>query len=136
MKKYVLKSSLCAGLAALLLTLAPVKGSLKDITKPYLGAYECKSATLGDKEYLDDFSYIRLELKADESFSLYYAFKGGEKKEETGRYKYDGENKSVTLIGKGLGNREFKKSFPLDNGKIFITLSVGGKMLIMEFEQP
>lgn len=136
MKKYVLKSSLCAGIVSLLFALAPVNGSLKDITKPYLGEYECKSATLGKKELLDDFSYIRLELKADETFSLYYAFKGGEKKEATGRYQYDKEKKSITLVGEGLGNREFKKSFPLDKGKILITFTIGGKMLIMEFEQP
>lgn len=136
MKKHVLKSSLCAGIVSLLFALAPVKGSLKDITKPYLGGYECKSAKLGEKEYLDDFSYIRLELKADESFSLYYAFKGGEKREETGRYKYDAEKKSVTLVGEGFGKKVFQKSFPLDKGKLFITFQVGGKTLIMEFEQP
>ena len=61
-----LKYTFCAGLAALLIALpACGNGSLKDVTKPYLGQYECESATLGEKDYAQDFSFIRLELKKD-----------------------------------------------------------------------
>ena len=56
-----LKYSFCAALASLLLILpACGNGSLKDVTKPYLGEYECQSATLGEKDYAQDFFFIRL----------------------------------------------------------------------------
>ena len=80
------KYSFCAGLAALLLILpACGNGALKDITKPYLGEYECKSATLGERDYTQEFSFIRLELKKDNEFTLYYSAKNGKNGEESER---------------------------------------------------
>ena len=134
MKKTVLKSSLLAGVAALLFSFSTFKnGSLTDITKPYTGVYECKSATLGDKEYLDEFSYIRLELNADNTFSLYYCPKNGKAKEQTGKYRY---NKEKGTIQFSLGtNGELKREIPLKKGEISFTLPLGAKTLIMRFAQ-
>lgn len=134
MKKTVLKSSLLAALAALSFSFSSLKqGSLTDITKPYLGEYECKSATLGDTEYIDDFSYIRLELDADGTFTLFYCPKEGKKRSETGKYVYDKEKKT---LGLSLGeNGEFRREFPLKDGAFQITLPLGGKILCLRFEQ-
>ena len=64
MKKQVLKSSLLAGFCTLMLLFSGWReGKLTDVTKPYLGEYECKQATLGEKDCLKKFDYIRLELK-------------------------------------------------------------------------
>ena len=127
-----LKISFCAGLAALLLVLpACGNGSLKDITKPYLGEYECKSATLGEKDYVEDFSFIRLELKKDDEFTLYYSAKNGKKGEEAGTYTYDEKEEALTITyGE---NGVFKRKFPLKNGEIFITLPIGTQTLSMKF---
>ena len=129
-----LKYSICALFAALLFALPSCgNGSLKDITKPYLGAYECESAKLGEKEYMDEFSYIRLELNLDETFSLYYCTKGGQKREETGTYVYD--EKEETLQLSAGENGEFKRKFPLKKGVLTVSLTIGNKILLMKFEQ-
>ncbi len=106
---------------------------MTDITKPYLGGYECKSARLGDKEYLEDFSYITLELNKDETFTLYYCPKSGKKGEESGRYSYDEKTETLTLsMGK---NNELKRQIPLKDGAFCITVPLGTKTLILQFEQ-
>lgn len=129
-----IKSSVCAGLFALLITFSACTGdSLKDITKPHLGAYECESAKLGEREYMDEFSYIRLELHADQTFSLYYCPKDGQKREETGKYVYDEKEETLQLT---LGeNGEFKRKFPLKNGQLSVTLRIGTQTLSMQFTQ-
>ena len=127
-----LKISFCAGLAALMLVLpACGNGSLKDIAKPYLGEYECKSATLGEKDYAQDFSFIRLELKKDDEFTLYYSAKNGKKGEETGTYSYDEKEETLTITYGDLG--VLKRKFPLKNGEIFVTLPIGSQTLSMKF---
>ena len=129
MKK--VKSSLAAGLAALLLSCASVvKGELKDITKPYLGMYECTEARMGDNEYLDRFSYIHLELKADERFILYYREKDGEKQTKEGRYKYDKEKGVISLQGGGL-----QREFPFADGVLMMVVPLGGQTIRLKFEQ-
>lgn len=133
MKKYTLKSSLLAGISALLLCFPNVKEStLNDITKPYLGEYECKSATLGETDYTEDFSYIKLELKPDETFVLHYCLKDGNKREERGKYTYD-KDKSVLRFQSEIG--DFEKEFPIQDGVILIQMRLGKKMLVMKFER-
>ncbi len=127
-----LKFSFCAALASLLFTLpACGNGSLKDVTKPYLGEYECQSATLGEKDYVEDFSFIRLELKQDNEFTLSYSAKNGKKGEESGTYTYDEQEETLTLIYGELG--VLKRKFPFKNGEIFITLPIGLQTLSIKF---
>ncbi len=127
-----LKYSFCAVLAALLFTLpACGNGSLKDITKPYLGEYECKSATLGEKDYVEDFSFIRLELKKDNEFTLSYSAKNGRKGEETGTYTYDEKEETLIITYGDFG--VLKRKFPLKNGEIYVTLPIGRQTLSLKF---
>lgn len=133
MKGIKLRSTLFAGAAALLALFPNVKkSSLKDIAKPHLGVYECTDARLNDKDYLDYFSSITLELKTGDEFVLYYTEKGGKQKTETGKYLYDREDGTVTLIG-GVGGF-FKREFPLKEGVLTIDLRVGVQKLSMRFE--
>lgn len=126
------KYAICAGLSTLaLLFSACGNSSLKDVTKPYLGEYECKSATLGETEYVDDFSFIRLELKQDGEFTLYYNHKNGKKGEESGSYLYDKNEETITLTYGELGT--LKRKFPLTNGEIYVTLPIGSQTLSMKF---
>ena len=127
-----LKLSFCAGLVALLFSLpACANGSLGDVTKPYLGEYECKSATLGEKDYAQDFSFIRLELKKDDAFTLYYNAKNGQKGQESGTYVYDEQKETLTLGFGELGI--LKRKFPIKNGEIFVTIPIGNQTLSMLF---
>ena len=127
-----LKYSFCAVLAALVLILPSCgNGSLKDVTKPYLGEYECQSATLGEKDYVQDFSFIRLELKKNDEFTLYYSAKNGKKGEESGKYAYNEKEETLTLIYGELG--VLKRKFPLKNGEIFVSVPIGSQTLSMKF---
>ena len=134
MKRTVLKSSILAGISTFILAFSGIKqGSLTDITKPYTGVYECKSAMLGEKEYLEEFSYIRLELNADNTFSLYYCPKNGKAKEQTGQYRYNKEKETIQF---SLGtNGELKREIPLKKGEMLFALPLGAKMLVMRFAQ-
>ena len=132
MKK--LRSSILAGLASLLVLFPAWKNSsLKDITKPYLGVYECESATWGQREYLEEFSYIRLELLPKNVFKLYFELKAGKKGEERGKYEFDKERGVITLSLDG--REEIKRDFPLEKGSIVFSLPIASKMLVMKFTQ-
>ena len=134
MKRTTLKSSLLAGLISLLWLFPSLReSSLTDITKPHLGVYECTEATLNDNDYLGRFSYIHLELKTEEDFILYYKEKEGEKKQETGKYSYDREKETLTLIGGANGF--FKREFPLKEGILTISVRIGEQNLSLKFEQ-
>ena len=134
MKKGILKSSVLAGLLSLFMSFSSIKdSSLTDISKPYLGEYECKEAVFDGEDYLKNFSYIRLELKRNETFTLSYCDKEKRKDKVEGKYVYDEEAKTICLLS--VNGEGIKRSFPFENGKINITLSIAKKMLILQFEQ-
>lgn len=134
MKRNVLKSSALTGIAALVLAFAPLKkGELTDIAKPHLGFYECESATLSGDDLSDEFEYVRLELKTDGAFVLYYRKTGGKERTEKGKYTYDKDKGEITLAA-GEGNA-IKRSFPLKDGVMDVTLRIGTKTLQMKFKQ-
>ena len=97
-----------------------------------MGEYECKSAQLGDKDCLENFSYIRLELKDTQNFTLYYKEKEGEQKEVEGKYLYDKEKSVLMLSDK---NGVFKREFPLNKGILTVSLPIGERNLVLQFEQ-
>ncbi len=128
-----LKSSVLAGLSTLLFLFPNCKEStLDEIAKPYLGAYECKQATLGSKDILAEFTSVSLEFIDENQFVLYYQEKEGNKKSVKGNYVYDKEKSVITLTDEqGI----FKREFPLVDGKLTISLPIAGKILKLEFEQ-
>lgn len=105
--------------------------SLKEITNPHLGIYECKQAELSGKDYLEYFDYIHLELKPEGEFLLHYREKDGESKEETGKYEYDRETGTLTILGKGT----FQREFSLKEGILTISVPLGAQTLTLTFEQ-
>ena len=136
MKRTVLKSSALAGILSLLL-LFPWFGWIKsstltDISKPYLGVYECKQAKLGDTDVLERFSYIKLELE-EEEFTLYYREKEGEAKSEKGKYRYNKERQTLTMCADEFAF--IKKEYPLQNGVLTIDLRIGDRAMLLVFEQ-
>lgn len=106
------------------------KGTLSDVTKPYLGEYECKQAQFGKSDCLKLFSYIRLELEKEGKFTLSYKEIGGKKKQIKGEYEYDGEKETLTFVYEGV-----KREFPLKKGKLSVYLPVNEKNLLLIFEQ-
>ena len=134
MKMIKLKSSLVIGLCVLsMLLVGWVKNGLKDITKPYLGQYECKLATLDGINCLKQFDYIRLEIKQDGTFVLNFCEKTKGKDVIKGAYEYERETSSILFkIGKNQG---YQRRFPIKNGVLYIVVPFGGKTLSMTFVQ-
>ena len=134
MRKKYIKSSLLAGLVSLLFSFSALKvGSITDISKPYLGEYECKSAELGKKDLLKDYPRIVLELCDDNTFVLRFQDKKGKKREQTGEYEYDKERGAFRF--RINGKADIKREFVLENGKIHGALKLGWRTLTLEFEQ-
>ena len=134
MKRKILKSSVLGSLATLAMLLPNFKNpQLTDITKPYLGFYECEYAQFSGEDFSDEFDYIRLELKEDGNFEISYCKKGGKEQKESGKYQYDKDKESVTFF-LSSGN-SFKRTFPLKKGIMDITLRFGGKTLNARFKQ-
>ncbi len=128
-----LKTSLVAGLTTLLF-LSPTwqDTTLKDIAKPYLGAYECTQAHLGSHDCLDRFTEIRLELKDEENYLLYYKEKRGKRKTVEGKYRYDKQAQAFFIQDEKTG---IERSFPLVDGKLTVSFPVGGKTMVLQFER-
>jgi hypothetical protein len=130
MKK--LRCALSAGVAALLLSLSNAgKGDLKEITKPYLGEYECTQALLGENDYLKLFSYITCELKDKGVFTISYKSVDGKKKEIDGEYEYVKERKVLLVKDK----KGYQREYPLENGRFTVIVPYGNKTLHLTFEQ-
>lgn len=134
MKRQLLRSSILAGIASLLF-IFPIfkKSELKDIAKPHLGIYECKIAQINEVDYLDKFSYIRLELKDGDKYELTYCEKGGKEGKKTGAYKYDGKKETLTVYLDSA--RLVKKEFPLKKGILSLNVTLGEKTMYAQFEQ-
>lgn len=127
-----LKSSILAGLCAL--SMLANSSTLKEIAKPYLGEYECEQALYGDKAYLDDFEYIRIELRSDNTYVLSAKEKqSGRKTRVEGEYSYDENRKEITFQ---MGNNAYiKRKFMLKNGVLLMVTTFGNKVLQIEFRQ-
>lgn len=123
--------TILAGVLSLLLFAAP-KTNLTDISKPYLGVYDCKKAQLGSKDMLSDFTLLRLELKDEENYLLSYQVKGGERKTSEGKYTYNAERGMLSLQDKS----GIKREFPFAKGKLTVTFPVGNSIVILQFERP
>ena len=128
-----MKSFIVGGLAALLSLFPNLKqSSLDDMSKPYLGQYECKRAQLGSVDCLKRFHYVRLELKDEENFTLYYQEKGEKKRQVSGQYAYDKDKKTLTLKGE---KAEIFRECTMEEGVFTLTFPIAGKILVLEFQQ-
>ena len=137
MKIVKVRSSLLAFVAMFLFAFpwwSTVKSQpLSEITRPYLGMYECRLAQLNEKNLLDDFSYIRLELQKEGEYVLYAKEKGGKERRLHGDYVYNEERQTITFYADTVSF--IKREFPMKQGGINICLKQGDKTLLMKFEQ-
>ncbi len=109
------------------------KSTLPDITKPYLGEYECTQAILGDTDYLKTMKYIRLALNKNDVFVLTYCAQDTAQQTLKGTYVYDKKKEAIVL--KLSDYNSFERAFPLKNGEIYITVPIGAQTLRLKFEQ-
>ena len=106
--------------------------SLVDVTKPYLGEYECIRAEFDKRDCLQSFKFIRLTLQSDGRFTLAYQEKEkGEKMEMGGQYIYDkSQNELVFTLEYP---QALQKRCSIENGKITILVPIADKTFIAEF---
>lgn len=133
-KRTIVKSALLASaviFVSLLFDVASL-GGLKEITRPYLGMYECERVLFGGEDKTEEFGPLKLELGPSGKAKLYYRCKNGEAGVSEAEYSYDASARTVTFYAEFMG-RKAEKSFPLRDGKLQICLRYGGKMLVMDF---
>ena len=109
-------------------------GKLTEITKPYLGAYECEHLYLGSEDKIDEFEYIRIELCKNGELKLLYKQPKGNPEQTVMEYRYDEQTKKLYVKGK-LGVWRLDKSFLLDNGEIGGEMKLGTKNVIVKFKR-
>lgn len=125
---------MAVGAFTLLLCFSSLRaGKLTDITKPYLGEYECISARLGERDCLDGFQNVTMELNGDGTFTLHCKELCGNCRKIGGEYSYDEKKESITFTIKG--EREIKREFPLKNGILTVCFQMGEKTAVFQFEQ-
>ena len=107
--------------------------SIKDITKPYLGEYECTQAMFGRENYLDKMEFITLSLEKGDKFTLSFCEKGKPKQALEGSYRYDKEKSVIVFKDERLGGLE--REFLIENGEIVINVGIGKQTLWMKFQQ-
>lgn len=130
-----MRKIICAFLPALfplLLTGCNVKemSSLRDVSKPYVGEYQCEKLTLGGNDMLGRFEYVRLNLEYDGKFTLSYCGENGSKGKFGGEYDF-GEN-GVTFTA-DYGQIYESRTFPYEKGVLYIEYPFGGTLLHAEF---
>ena len=109
--------------------------TLADLSKPYVGFYECESMLYGGEDLTDRFEYIRLELGYGGDFELTYRGKERNEGSYGGTYEVDTEAGEITLqMQYGFVSKSF--TFLMGSGSIFIDLPVHGKLLHAEFKAP
>lgn len=132
----ILKSSILVGVFSLILASSgwTKDGKLADISRPYLGTYECETFRLGSEDKLDGFDFIRVELTTDGTLNLSYRPKGGETKTLPLAYEYDRESNMLTVYAK-WGTIKTDKKFTLQNGEINASFSLGKYNVTAKFKK-
>ena len=110
------------------------EGKLTEISRPYLGTYECESFYYGGEDRLDDFDYVRLELQSDGSMKLLYREKDKKANEIPLTYEYDEKTQELAVRGQ-WGIFKIEKKFPIENGEICGVLPLGGKQITVKFKK-
>lgn len=108
-------------------------GSLPELSKPYAGMYECNSLTLGGKDMLPRFDYVRLELKGSGEYLLSYRTAEGAEGGYQGNYVVDPERQEISLIAK-TGARKQSFVFPMEKGIISVNYNLYGNLLHAELK--
>ena len=109
--------------------------TLPELSKPYTGVYECTQLTLGGEDTLDRFEFVRLELKADETFALTYRTAEGGEGGVEGEYQMDAERGELVLTKK-TALRTMTYVFAVENGAIRGDMNLNGELLHAEFATP
>lgn len=136
--KNMLKLKSAAFVGAILLSVTAgawsKDGKLTEITKPYLGTYECERLYVGDDDKIEEFEYVRLELCKDGELKLIYKQPKNRPEQVSMEYRYDEQTKTLYVKGK-LGVWRLDKSFSLNNGELTGEMRLGNKNVVVKFKR-
>ena len=133
-----LKTILIFPILTLILLLFPacdaaVNGSVKSLTHPYIGEYECVEGKLGEADLLEKYDYIKFNILDDKTFEMIYKQKDGPRQSLEGNYSVNEETREIT--GEiGIFGYKFKENIKIEKSKFTITKNIMGKPLIIKFK--
>jgi len=119
------------GLAALINVSS--MGTLKDLSRPYLGTYDCEYIRMGSEDLLKKFDYVTAELKPEGIFKIEFKDLRGVKGLYRGHYVFD-ESDGTIKIDESIFGKRVTKSFSAENGEIIANLLYGDKLLAIKFK--
>lgn len=108
-------------------------GSVKSLTKPYIGEYECVEGKLGETDLLEKYEYIKITLLDDKKLEISFKPKNGNHHSFEGEYNVNSETHEFTGEAGILGYK-FKEKVIIENGEFVITKIIMSKPLIMKFK--
>ncbi|MCI9561648.1 MAG: hypothetical protein HFK03_04075 [Clostridia bacterium] len=108
-------------------------GSVKSLTKPYIGEYECVEARLGETDLLEKYESIKITLIDDKKLEISFKPVNGSRRAFEGEYSVDGETREFTGEAGILGYK-FKEKAVIENGEFVISKLIMTKPLVMKFK--
>ena len=128
----------CASALVSLLTLfsAPSVlqlGTLKEISTPYVGFYQCKTLRIGSRDFADELN-ARLEVRSDGTLSIFWRSLFGAEQTMQFPYEYDESTQSFFLtVPDGRGEKRVR--MPYEKGSITLSETLSGKAFFVEFSR-
>lgn len=107
-------------------------GSLQDLSKPYVGVYECDRLLLGGQDALRDFAYLRLELGYGGDFRFSYETLSGGKSEWEGTYTVDLSKEEIAMTAKSPAGT-LSRTFRMENGSVLFDGNFAGRSFFASF---
>lgn len=115
-----------------LINVASLTG-LKEVSKPYLGTYECEYLRIGEENILDKFDYVRFELNPKGIYKIEFKDKNGVKGVYRGHYSFDEKN-DLIVIDENIFGKRVSKSFSARSGEITTNVLYGDTLLSIKFK--
>ena len=105
-------------------------GTLKEISTPYLGYYQCDTLRIGEKDFADEVN-ARLEV-GDKVLTLVWKLPFGGEKSRSFPYEYDEETGSFFLtVPDGRGEKRVRMSY--EKGEITMRENLLGRAFFARF---
>ena len=108
-------------------------GTLKEISTPYVGYYQCKTLRIGGKDYADE-ANARMEVRSDGTLSIFWRSPFGAEQTVQFPYEYDEKEQAFYLtVPNGKGERRMR--LPYEKGSIILSENLSGRAFYIEFTQ-
>ena len=135
MKKKLYALALTMLICLLILPACEVSASdtVKSLTRPYVGEYECVEARLGNHDFLEKYEYIKITLLDSENLEVSFKPKHGRKHSFESKYDVNEETREIT--GEiGIFGFKYREKIKIENGEFTITRNLLNRPLVLIFK--